>query len=95
MTHCIATSANQLIRSILELTGLKWDTYRTLYPLMSLHDPETFSRIVRGMIDIQKHEGRPSRPPRSQSNSIGYRLGWLPECRGATAMHFIQGGSSK
>ncbi|KAK7027970.1 hypothetical protein VNI00_015053 [Paramarasmius palmivorus] len=34
-----------------------WDTYRTLYPLMSLHDPETFSRIVRGMIDIQKNEG--------------------------------------
>ncbi|KJA21326.1 glycoside hydrolase family 92 protein [Hypholoma sublateritium FD-334 SS-4] len=24
-----------------------WDTYRTLYPLMSLHDPVTFSRIVR------------------------------------------------
>ncbi|KAJ8488173.1 hypothetical protein ONZ45_g14058 [Pleurotus djamor] len=53
-----------------------WDTYRTLYPLMSLHDPVTFSRIVRGMIDIQRHEG------------------WLPECRGATAMHFIQGGSN-
>ncbi|KAJ7051298.1 glycoside hydrolase family 92 protein [Mycena amicta] len=34
-----------------------WDTYRTLYPLMSLHDPENFARIVRGMIDIQKHEG--------------------------------------
>ncbi|GLB36560.1 putative glycoside hydrolase family 92 protein [Lyophyllum shimeji] len=53
-----------------------WDTYRTLYPLMSLHDPVTFSRIVRGMVDIQKHEG------------------WLPECRGATAQHFIQGGSN-
>lgn len=24
---------------------------------MSLHDPTTFARIVRGMIDIQKHEG--------------------------------------
>lgn len=24
---------------------------------MSLHDPATFSRIVRAMIDIQKHEG--------------------------------------
>ncbi|KAJ3571669.1 hypothetical protein NP233_g3599 [Leucocoprinus birnbaumii] len=34
-----------------------WDTYRTLYPLMSLHDPVTFSQIVRGMIDIQKNEG--------------------------------------
>ncbi|PFH46413.1 glycoside hydrolase family 92 protein [Amanita thiersii Skay4041] len=53
-----------------------WDTYRTLYPLMSLHDPVTFARIVRGMVDIQKNEG------------------WLPECRGATAMHFIQGGSN-
>ncbi|TFK31528.1 glycoside hydrolase family 92 protein [Crucibulum laeve] len=53
-----------------------WDTYRTLYPLMSLHDPVMFSRIVRGLINIQKHEG------------------WLPECRGATAMHFIQGGSN-
>ncbi|KAF9448478.1 glycoside hydrolase family 92 protein [Macrolepiota fuliginosa MF-IS2] len=53
-----------------------WDTYRTLYPLMSLHDPAVFARIVRAMIDIQKHEG------------------WLPECRGATVMHFIQGGSN-
>jgi len=53
-----------------------WDTFRTLYPLYSLHDPETFSRIVRGMINIQQHEG------------------WLPECRGATAQQFIQGGSN-
>ncbi|KAG6909314.1 hypothetical protein DXG01_001113 [Tephrocybe rancida] len=35
-----------------------WDTYRTLYPLMSLHDPETFARVVRGMVDIQKNEGQ-------------------------------------
>ncbi|KAJ6582482.1 glycoside hydrolase family 92 protein [Mycena vulgaris] len=34
-----------------------WDTYRTLFPLMSLHDPQNFALIVRGMIDIQKHEG--------------------------------------
>lgn len=37
--------------------ALKWDTFRTLYPLMSLHDPENFARIVRGMINIQQHEG--------------------------------------
>ncbi len=43
---------------------------------MSLHDPQNFARIVRGMINIQQHEG------------------WLPECRGATAQQFIQGGSS-
>ena len=43
---------------------------------MSLHDPEEFARIVRGMINIQQHEG------------------WLPECRGATAQQWIQGGSS-
>lgn len=36
---------------------LQWDTYRTLYPLMSLHDPERFAEIVRGLIDIQRHEG--------------------------------------
>ncbi|GJE96620.1 glycoside hydrolase family 92 protein [Phanerochaete sordida] len=53
-----------------------WDTYRTLYSLMALHDPEDFSRIVRGLLNIQQHEG------------------WMPECRGATAMHFIQGGSN-
>ncbi|KAI0085290.1 family 92 glycosyl hydrolase, partial [Irpex rosettiformis] len=53
-----------------------WDTFRTLYPLMSLHDPVNFARIVRGMINIQQHEG------------------WLPECRGATAQQFIQGGSN-
>ncbi|KAI0634493.1 glycoside hydrolase family 92 protein [Trametes polyzona] len=52
-----------------------WDTFRTLYPLFSLHDPENFARIVRGMINIQQHEG------------------WLPECRGATAKQWIQGGS--
>ncbi|EIM87038.1 glycoside hydrolase family 92 protein [Stereum hirsutum FP-91666 SS1] len=52
-----------------------WDTYRTLYPLMAMHDPVRFSLIVRGLINIQQHEG------------------WLPECRGATDMHFIQGGS--
>ncbi|KAF9531264.1 family 92 glycosyl hydrolase [Crepidotus variabilis] len=34
-----------------------WDTYRTLYPLMSLHDPIRLAQIVRGMIDIQKNEG--------------------------------------
>jgi putative alpha-1,2-mannosidase len=53
-----------------------WDTYRTLYPLFSLHDPENFARIVRGMINIQKNEG------------------WLPECRGATVKHYVQGGSN-
>ncbi|KAI0771303.1 glycoside hydrolase family 92 protein [Trametes elegans] len=52
-----------------------WDTFRTLYPLMSLHDPVNFARIVRGMINIQQHEG------------------WLPECRGATAKQWMQGGS--
>ncbi|KLO11779.1 glycoside hydrolase family 92 protein [Schizopora paradoxa] len=34
-----------------------WDTYRTLFPLMSLHDPFTYARIVQSFIDIQKHEG--------------------------------------
>ncbi|CAL1712499.1 unnamed protein product [Somion occarium] len=53
-----------------------WDTYRTLYSWMALHDPDDFARIIRGMINIQQHEG------------------WLPECRGATAQHFIQGGSN-
>ena len=52
---------------------LQWDTYRTLYPLLSLHDPENFALIVRGMINIQQNEG------------------WLPECRGATVQHYIQG----
>ncbi|KAJ8474821.1 hypothetical protein ONZ51_g6967 [Trametes cubensis] len=53
-----------------------WDTYRTLYSLMALHDPARFAQIVRGMLNIQQHEG------------------WLPECRGATAKHYIQGGSN-
>ncbi|KAI0260073.1 glycoside hydrolase family 92 protein [Gloeopeniophorella convolvens] len=34
-----------------------WDTYRTLYPLMAMHNPERFALIVRGMINIQQHEG--------------------------------------
>lgn len=53
-----------------------WDTYRTLYPLMAMHDPVRFANIVRGMVDIQRHEG------------------WLPECRGATVQHYMQGGSN-
>ena len=35
----------------------QWDTFRTLYALMALHDPATFSLIVRGMLNIQQHEG--------------------------------------
>jgi predicted alpha-1,2-mannosidase len=53
-----------------------WDTYRTMFPLYSLHDPERFADIVSGMINIQEHEG------------------WLPECREATVMQYIQGGSN-
>ncbi|KAH8836162.1 glycosyl hydrolase family 92-domain-containing protein [Flagelloscypha sp. PMI_526] len=34
-----------------------WDTYRSMFPVFSLHDPSRFAEIVRGMIDIQKHEG--------------------------------------
>ncbi|KAL1752089.1 glycosyl hydrolase family 92-domain-containing protein [Schizophyllum commune] len=34
-----------------------WDTYRTLFPLMTMHDPYTMAKVVRGMIDIHKHEG--------------------------------------
>ncbi|PBK91992.1 glycoside hydrolase family 92 protein [Armillaria gallica] len=34
-----------------------WDTYRTFFPFMSLHDPQRFADIVRGMIDIQKNQG--------------------------------------
>ncbi|KAK7690246.1 hypothetical protein QCA50_006901 [Cerrena zonata] len=34
-----------------------WDTYRTLYSFMALHDPVRYAQIVRGMIDIQKNEG--------------------------------------
>ena len=37
---------------------LQWDTYRTLFPLMTMHDPYTMAKVVRGMIDIQKHEGK-------------------------------------
>lgn len=35
----------------------QWDTFRALYALLSLHDPLNFARIVRGMINIQQHEG--------------------------------------
>ncbi|THG98109.1 hypothetical protein EW026_g4015 [Hermanssonia centrifuga] len=48
-----------------------WDTFRTLYSFMALHDPVNFSRILECGL-----------------------LGWLPECRGATAQQFIQGGSN-
>ncbi|KZT08230.1 glycoside hydrolase family 92 protein [Laetiporus sulphureus 93-53] len=34
-----------------------WDTFRALYALMSLHDPVNFARIIRGLINIQQHEG--------------------------------------
>lgn len=36
-----------------------WDTFRTLYPLFSLHDPERFALITRAMIDIWRFEGEP------------------------------------
>ncbi|KAF5368241.1 hypothetical protein D9757_011215 [Collybiopsis confluens] len=37
-----------------------WDTFRTLYPLLSLHDPSRFALITRAMIDIWRFEGNSS-----------------------------------
>ncbi|KIK62122.1 glycoside hydrolase family 92 protein [Collybiopsis luxurians FD-317 M1] len=34
-----------------------WDTFRTLYPLFSLHDPSRFALITRAMIDVWRFEG--------------------------------------
>jgi hypothetical protein len=49
------------------------------------------------MIDIQKHEGfffpQQSTPTTFVLTLIF--LGWLPECREATVMQYIQGGSSQ
>jgi putative alpha-1,2-mannosidase len=57
MIPSIAMSVVFFIGQTLLIARAQWDTYRTLYPLMSLHDPEVFARIVRGMINIQQHEG--------------------------------------
>lgn len=62
---------------------------------MSLHDPENFAKIVRGMIDIQKHEGKFRLSGGIRHSNLMLTLGWLPECRGATQRHYIQGGSSE
>lgn len=73
----------------------KWDTYRTLYPLMALHDAEDYARIVRGMINIQQNEGGPfSRSTIHIHHGLIQIAGWLPECRGSLDMQWIQGGSS-
>lgn len=40
---------------------IQWDTYRTLFSLMALHDPVRFSSIVRGLLNIQQHEGKLAR----------------------------------
>ena len=61
---------------------------------MGLHDPATFARIVRGMINIQQHEGEHYESYLSGLPEVSFFLGWLPECRGATVKQFIQGGSS-
>lgn len=47
----------------------QWDTFRALYALLSLHDPLNFARIVRGMINIQQHEG-------ALPLGIGRRIAW-------------------
>ncbi|TRM65199.1 glycosyl hydrolase family 92-domain-containing protein [Schizophyllum amplum] len=60
-----------------------WDTYRTLFPLWTMHDPYTMAEVVRGMIDIQKHE----------EFALNSLTGWLPECRSSTTKQYIQGGS--
>jgi len=77
---------------------MQWDTFRTLYPLMSLYDPVRFADIVRGMIDIQVNEGTVflflSRHFPQETLTCCHKIGWLPECRGATLQQWIQGGSS-
>ena len=54
--------------------AIQWDTYRTLFPFMALHDPATFARIVRGMINIQQHEGSSDSHGSRQSLTPLYRL---------------------
>ena len=68
---------------------------RTFYPLMSLHDPVRFADIVRGMIDIQKHEGALHITLSGLSHGLirCHEIGWLPECRSATVQQLVQGGS--
>lgn len=62
---------------------------------MSLHDPVRFADIVRGMIDIQVHEGTylVFKYKHFLHSDLLYEIGWLPECRGATIQQSVQGGS--
>lgn len=64
MIRSIATYVSNYRRAFkVAHENVQWDTFRTLYPLMALHDPVTFSLIVRGMLNIQQHEGKhPLRP---------------------------------
>lgn len=34
-----------------------WDTFRTMFPLYTIFEPDTMTGIIRSMIDTQKHTG--------------------------------------
>jgi predicted alpha-1,2-mannosidase len=34
-----------------------WDSYRTVHPLLTMIDPDAQTAMIRGLIDIYKHEG--------------------------------------
>ena len=36
-----------------------WDSFRSIHPLITLIDPHSQARMVRSLIDIYRHEGRP------------------------------------
>lgn len=63
LLQCACSVFPSVLRGFREYGGTQlclptqWDTYRTLYSLMALHDPVNFARIVRGLINIQQHEG--------------------------------------
>ena len=58
LTPCIAGDLlrDNLLHSKLTMR-VSWDTFRTYYPLMSLHSPVEFSEIVSSYIDGWRKNG--------------------------------------
>jgi putative alpha-1,2-mannosidase len=35
-----------------------WDSFRAQHPLLTIIDPEAQTEMIRGLLDIYRHEGR-------------------------------------
>lgn len=71
-----------------------WDSFRSIHPLLTLLDPHSQTLMVRGLIDIYRHEGTSYTLGSPVETHYLQTVGKLPDCRMSLCKGSTQGGSN-